>query len=568
MDPDANSLGKDLGNIDLDRSPAPDVALLHKSYQKQQELLLTLSQNLASITITLNAVKEEQARDKLLIQQQQDQLHKQASKLQSSTDQLKAKSEIILSAKSEPSLTHLRFLGRAEDLAYFLDTICDFIRQHDHQFANDARRINFISLHFKDGAKSSAADTWFSSLLRQNAVENDQDPTSWNLWGLPFVLAELRTLRNFCHALSTAFGDRQAKEKLEREFDSCKQGSKSISDFNSTFAALAAAVDISNASKIKKYVSALNTDLAGIAIMLPGWDVSTELREKMELTLIAARKQEELLQIKGKPTPYSMKTPSVPSPAPDAMDIDVIHSKRSPSLQPKPDSSTPLSEFRQECRKRGLCFNCLQSLNNNHSTVDGFRCPNNRLSLNFKMNWLRRQKAATSHTTVQSMEIIPDTPNPPNPSSTVASILSTDISSRGSRFIFNMEIQHKDRHYLGKVLLDTGATENFVDEHVIRDLQLSCKPIPSPRTCTGFNGHPSKIEQVWGGKVCISDLNHSTTFFDKFFVTRLHNYDMILGTMWMMAHGVTISFNPQGTIILRLGADGPESSFYLSPSAS
>lgn len=163
MNPKAKELGQGLENINLDRTKAPDIALLHKSYKKLQEVLLTLSQNLALVTATLNFLKEEQLWDKHLIHQQQAQLHQQSNLTKSSTDWLEVKSNLLLANKdkpaSKPALTHLCFLGCPEELSYFLDNICDFIHQQTQKVSSNARQINFISLHLKDSSKTLVANT-------------------------------------------------------------------------------------------------------------------------------------------------------------------------------------------------------------------------------------------------------------------------------------------------------------------------------------------------------------------------------------------------------------------------
>lgn len=150
--------------------------------------------------------------------------------------------------------------------------------------------------------------------------------------------------------------------------------------------------------------------------MLSSWEISTKLRDKMKLTLVAARKLEELQQLQGKPTPYSMKTPIIPNPSPDSMDINVIQFKLPFSSASKTNPSTTLAKFGQECCKQGLCFNWLQLLNNNCSTMDGFHFPNNGLSLNYKMNCFQRQSSSKNHATDHSVERNPQNmaPNSPN----------------------------------------------------------------------------------------------------------------------------------------------------------
>lgn len=131
-DPEQEDLGQGIGDINLDREPGNDVHLLYKTFEQQQVLLITINQNLCPITQALNLVKEEQLKDKHLIQQQQLQINHQNELIQnqqSSTKQIDTRNNQLISTKShkEPAITHLCFLGRMEELLYFLDTISNII---------------------------------------------------------------------------------------------------------------------------------------------------------------------------------------------------------------------------------------------------------------------------------------------------------------------------------------------------------------------------------------------------------------------------------------------------------
>lgn len=105
------------------------------------------------------------------------------------------------------------------------------------------------------------------------------------------------------------------------------------------------------------YVSALDSNLAAIAILLLGWDLAVFLHKKMELSVLAPNKLEQLNQLQGKPTPYSMKTPTLALHAsPKPMDLDAITTK--PLHEPpsaRKEVPPFLANYRQEGKQQGLC---------------------------------------------------------------------------------------------------------------------------------------------------------------------------------------------------------------------
>lgn len=238
---------------------------------------------------------------------------------------------------------------------------------------------------------------------------------------------------------------------MEKEFESLKQETRPISNFNSLFLSLSSVVDLSKSSKIKKYVGSLHPELAAIAILLPGWDMATLLQEKIDLFLTAANKLEQLQTLHGKPAPYTMRSPALPSSSLDAMDLEAIYSKPTskPSSSPFPPQALgaphTLAKYCQECKKQGLCFNCLQSLDNNNTTIDGFRCPNNRLSINYKMNWFGCQKKSTIHSIHSPSS---SSPSSSEPTTLILSILPSQATKQPTSspcFVFDLKVHSEGR---------------------------------------------------------------------------------------------------------------------------
>lgn len=87
---------------------------------------------------------------------------------------------------------NLCFSGESKMLRQFLLDIYDGLDQNVFDFASDKRRIIWITSHFSsNGSEINPAQSWFSSLLMQNAFEHGVVDQYANLKSLEFVIRPL-----------------------------------------------------------------------------------------------------------------------------------------------------------------------------------------------------------------------------------------------------------------------------------------------------------------------------------------------------------------------------------------
>lgn len=137
--------------------------------------------------------------------------------------------------QKEPKIRdNLKFTGESRLLRQFLLDIYDTLEQYSTEFANDKRKINWIAGHFVSNSNDvSPAQSWFLSLLMNNAhIHGVVDPYA-NLKSLKYVLPALCTTEAFIKELILMFGDKTSSRTARDDLSKCKQGNTTIIDYNS-----------------------------------------------------------------------------------------------------------------------------------------------------------------------------------------------------------------------------------------------------------------------------------------------------------------------------------------------
>lgn len=275
---------------------------------------------------------------------------------------------------------NLRFSGESKMLRQFLLDVYDGLDQNVADFASDKRRIIWIASHFSSiGSEINPAQSWFSSLLMQNAFEHGVVDQYANLKSLEFVIGPLLSADAFISEMILVFGDKTSAKTAREALDKCKQGSSSIVDYNARYKALAFSVRQHEDDAILKYVSGLHIDIQEECINVQGWSQAKTLQQKMLLAITGAERAMERAALpqrsqKHKLYQHPNKTVSTtvplhitaPKPVPVSipMEIDAIAAKES-------ERKNPFSVIRSICIKRGLCFKCIKPFEASTHMVNG-----------------------------------------------------------------------------------------------------------------------------------------------------------------------------------------------------
>lgn len=161
--------------------------------------------------------------------------------------------------------------------------------------------------------------------------------------------------------LKEVFCNKHESEEAKRRLYICKQGNKTIEEFNALFNSLVYAVDLSEESRCDVYERALHPEILKIAVVRGNWKSTTLLKDKQSLAASAAEAQEKISSI-NQSIPYYHSRPhqqgqqrhSAPPPpvqinsGPAPMDLDGMAT----------EGPFDFLEYRRICRLHKICHRC------------------------------------------------------------------------------------------------------------------------------------------------------------------------------------------------------------------
>lgn len=195
----------------------------------------------------------------------------------------------------------LKFTGESRLLRQFLLDIYDILKQYARKFANDKRRINWITAHFVSNTKNvSPAQAWFLSFLMTNTHAHRVIDPYANLKSLDYVLPALSSTDSFIKELILMFGDKTSSKTAREDLAKCRQGNSSIIDYNSRYTALSLYVVQSEEDVVIKYVAGLNPEVRYTAIHVAGWTEAISVAGKQAIAIQGPRIFDEVSWMGGK----------------------------------------------------------------------------------------------------------------------------------------------------------------------------------------------------------------------------------------------------------------------------
>lgn len=488
-------------------------------------------------------------------------------------------------------------------LRQFLLDIYDGLDQNFMEFASDKRRIIWIASHFSSiNSEINPAQSWFSSLLMQNAFEHKVVDQYANLKALEFVIEPLLSADAFINEMILVFGDKTSAKTAREALDKCKQGTSSIVDYNARFKALAFGVRQHEDNAIIKYVAGLHLDIQDECINIDGWGQVKTLQEKMRLAVIGAdcATERAALPAKGQKhklyqhpnktvTPVHFQT-SKPVPIAIPMEIDAITAREG-------ERQSPFAAIRLICIKKGLCFKCIKPFDAATHMVNGKRrCPNNNASLADKLALLnpvedKKPKPAVHQIAAVNFEdtvkvqddlalqelgdeeramvdwlleeYLSGLSEPSYPSSSdiketveICSVRLVADPSIPRRINVPMSLRDNGLNIPVIAFMDTGSEGDFLDERVAKRHGLKFLKKEIPLECVGYDGKKGNdVLWEWRGQLRVTSENGDWEDQDiTLNVTRLGSHEMIIGLPWMQRVGCSMMLS-KGKSYLVVGRD-------------
>ena len=119
------------------------------------------------------------------------------------------------------------------------------------------------------------------------------------------------------------------------------------------------------------------------------------------------------------------------------------------------------------------------------------------------------------------------------------------VSHRNSLNIA-VQFEHTRGTATASALIDSGATENFVDQRTAEQWQMPRKELPVPRPIVNVDGTKN-----WAGMVqeaCILEIEHQgERRLQRFYITDLGFDQILLGYPWLSSYNPQINWK-EGTV--------------------
>ncbi|KAI7953812.1 hypothetical protein MJO28_006359 [Puccinia striiformis f. sp. tritici] len=283
--------------------------------------------------------------------------------------------------KPEPPYhQHIFFSGSMKEVSRFNSTMRDTFARLPGHFSGEKHKILYIIGYFRASKDNSsddcASDVWWRGLLATNAGMQGLNTKKASALDT-FVLPELLTSEGFLEAINNQWPNVTEAEDNWKAFESLRQGSTSIGDFNSAFNTVYLQLGINLEPKVvcDYYDKAVNEGISNLASVRGGWAGEEDIKKKQKIAVAISREPVGLSIVnqmvnQKKPLP-TRPNQILPLKRP-------IHTaKLSPGVPMDLDSvsgivfSWPL--FKDVCKEHAICIHCGEDWDKVHKTTRS--CP-------------------------------------------------------------------------------------------------------------------------------------------------------------------------------------------------
>jgi transposase InsO family protein len=399
-----------------------------------------------------------------------------------------------------------------------------------------ASRVIFVSTYLRDRAFE-----WFEPILREYYSKAPDD------WGNATreIFSETNGYEKFQEYLNKTFGDVDATRTAERKLRHLRQKTSAVA-YASEFQQTISHLDWDEEAYVAIFEDGLQEEVKDELIKV---DRPTELSRMIELAVkidnrLYERRRERdntrrWRQLGQKYYPknrsnfsQSVTTRSDDPYGPKPMDLDAIRNQK---------MSPQERDYRQ---KQQLCFYCGQNghmirecpkKQNNGQRNMGYR-PQNQNFRNAPMNFGRNigrpnHELRAIQEESPRKQVIQEEIRRPNQ----AHIIAATQTGRHLQFATTI------LNTTANVLLDSGATGDFIDPNFKNEIGVLEKPKRNPTIIRGLNGDEFEaIVDSETEKLPMTIQNHSENI--TFDVTPLGAYDIVLGIPWLRRHNPSINW--------------------------
>ncbi|POW12428.1 hypothetical protein PSTT_04483 [Puccinia striiformis] len=258
--------------------------------------------------------------------------------------------------KPEPPYhQHIFFSGSMKEVSRFNSTMRDTFARLPGHFSGEKHKILYIIGYFrasKDNSSDDCASTfggvdcWL--LTRASALDT-------------FVLPELLTSEGFLEAINNQWPNVTEAEDNWKAFESLRQGSTSIGDFNSAFNTVYLQLGINLEPKVvcDYYDKAVNEGISNLASVRGGWAGEEDIKKKQKM--LCHSREPVGLSIVNQMVNQKKPLPTRPNQI-LPLKRPIHTAKLSPGVPMDLDSvsgivfSWPL--FKDVCKEHAICIHC------------------------------------------------------------------------------------------------------------------------------------------------------------------------------------------------------------------
>ena len=415
------------------------------------------------------------------------------------------------------------FDGTRSKLRAFLTQMDMHIDVNNNVLRTQASRVIFVSTYLRDRAFE-----WFEPILREyyNKARDN--------WGniTKEVFSDTDGYEKFRSHLNKTFGDVDATRTAERKLRHLRQTTSAVA-YASEFQQITSHLDWDEEAYVAIFEDGLREEVKDELVRV---DRPTDLSRMIELAVkidnrLYERRRERDGTRKWRQTgqkyypkyrtnhsqgqPMVTRTNDDPY-GPRPMDLDATRHRKIPEEEKK---------RRQRDR---LCFYCGKE---GHTA---WYCPNKRNHSKTNIGkpdyQLRAIQEVQPSNEVNTKKTITEVSNRINEHTIAATQL-------GKHLKLTARISNKS----AIVLLDSGATGNFMDPNFQEKIGILGKPKVKPTLIRGLNGKELEtVLEIESGPLPMIIQNHMENI--NFDVTPLGEYDIVLGIPWLQYHNPTIDW--------------------------